>query len=288
MSDVSCGWDFLELVGPDISASVFGLLDNPADLVRAAAVSRSWRHRVVESGMCKSLCLKMCPEAAVFTSAVETSRPPPPPPTAAESSGDAARATTSLESHFRIYSNLCGALVHFTKPDANCIQHCVCASSTTGASEMMEHTLEPQDRNNHRPSFWCSQGQDDPNVPEALTYRLTSDICVISEIKLQPFQAFFENGSPIYSPEMVRFRFGHCKLPRGKEPFGIEMLENQIVIPDENFVWTYSSPEFPVLQENMLQSFRLPRPVLCIGGVVKIELLGPVQKHAVDDKYYIW
>lgn len=46
-------------------------------------------------------------------------------------------------------------------------------------------------------------------------------------------------------------------------------------------------PSIFVLQENILQSFRLPRPILCIGGVVKIELLGRVQKQAEDDKYYI-
>ncbi|KQK23871.1 hypothetical protein BRADI_1g76670v3 [Brachypodium distachyon] len=230
----------------------------------------------------------MCPEAAIFTSAVEMSRfPPPPPPTAAESSGDAARATRSLESQFRIYSYLCGALVHSTRPDADCILHCVCASSTDNYQEIMENTLEPQDQIDHQPSYWSSRGQDDPDVPEALTYRLTSNICVISEIKLQPFKAFFQIGFPIYSPKMVRFRFGHCKLPRGTEPFFIDVDENEAVIADENFVWTYTSPEFPVLQENILQSFRLPRPILCIGGVVKIELLGRVQKQAEDDKYYI-
>jgi hypothetical protein len=37
------GMDFLECVGPDASAIVFRLLDDPADLARASAVSRSWR-----------------------------------------------------------------------------------------------------------------------------------------------------------------------------------------------------------------------------------------------------
>jgi hypothetical protein len=39
----SGGWDFLDWVGLDTSAGIFHLLDDPADLVRAAAVSRSWR-----------------------------------------------------------------------------------------------------------------------------------------------------------------------------------------------------------------------------------------------------
>ena len=36
-----------------------------------------------------------------------------------------------------------------------------------------------------------------------------------------------------------------------------------------------------------MQSFKLPRPVLCIGGVVKVELLGRVQKQTFDGLYYI-
>lgn len=42
-----------------------------------------------------------------------------------------------------------------------------------------------------------------------------------------------------------------------------------------------------LFQENELQSFKLPCSVLCIGGVVKVELLGRVQKQRDDDLYYI-
>ena len=45
---------------------------------------------------------------------------------------------------------------------------------------------------------------------------------------------------------------------------------------------------FVRLQKNVLQSFKLPRPVLCIGGVVKVEFLGRIQKQVYDDLYYIW
>lgn len=37
-----------------------------------------------------------------------------------------------------------------------------------------------------------------------------------------------------------------------------------------------------------MQSFKLPHSVLCIGGVVKIELLGRVHKDTFDGLYYIW
>ena len=43
-----------------------------------------------------------------------------------------------------------------------------------------------------------------------------------------------------------------------------------------------------LIQVNSLQSFKLPRPVLCIGGVIQVELLGRVQKQRSDQEYYIW
>jgi len=39
----AAGVDFVERLGPDSSAAVFAALRDPADLARAAAVSRSWR-----------------------------------------------------------------------------------------------------------------------------------------------------------------------------------------------------------------------------------------------------
>lgn len=97
---------------------------------------------------------------------------------------------------------------------------------------------------------------------------------------------------------------------------------------DDKFTWTYTSPEFPMSQvcfltsmivlftslwmidatskasvhifytrvlnclsfnqEYCLQKFKLPEPVLCIGGYLQVELLGRVQKQEMDDLYYIW
>lgn len=38
----------------------------------------------------------------------------------------------------------------------------------------------------------------------------------------------------------------------------------------------------------MLQHFKLPEPVLCVGGFVQLELMGRVQTQEMDEKYYIW
>jgi hypothetical protein len=60
--------------------------------------------------------------------------------------------------------------------------------------------------------------------------------------------AYFQLGHPIYSPKAVRIRMGHSKLPPGSESFVTYDDENMEVIADENYVWTYTSPEFPMLQ----------------------------------------
>nr|CAB3497275.1 unnamed protein product [Digitaria exilis] len=277
VDDAGARWDFLDWVGPDTSACIFHLLDDPTDLARAAAVSRSWRRFVIDSGFCKRLCHQICPEVATFTRAVVVTRSPP----ASESSRDA-----EARDHL-VYSNLGGALAS-AKPSMDCIIRSIGASTTDNfPEETIDNTREPRDRVNHRPSYWSSGGHDDPDVPESLIYKLSSDLCIIDELRIQPFQAFFQPGSPIYSAKAVRIRLGHSKLPSGSESFVTLANENQRAIADENYTWMYASPEFPMMQENVLQTFKLPRPVLCIGGVAKIELLGRVQKQATDDRYYI-
>jgi hypothetical protein len=41
---------------------------------------------------------------------------------------------------------------------------------------------------------------------------------------------------------------GHCKLPRESESFVSDEDENQAATVDGNYVWTYTWPEFPMLQ----------------------------------------
>jgi hypothetical protein len=62
--------------------------------------------------------------------------------------------------------------------------------------------------------------------------------------------AFFQNGKPIYSSSMVSFRMSHCNFPRESESFVSDGDENQAANANENYVWTYTSPEFPMLQES--------------------------------------
>ncbi|KAL6981881.1 hypothetical protein U1Q18_023497, partial [Sarracenia purpurea var. burkii] len=108
------------------------------------------------------------------------------------------------------------------------------------------------------------------------------NLCVITEISVQPFQAFFQPGHPTYSAKSVRFRMGHPISPID----GLGDWPSHLPV-DDKFLWTYTSPEFSMAQENCLQKFKLPEPVLCIGGFVQIELLGRVQTQETDGLFYI-
>ncbi|KAL0317751.1 UNVERIFIED_CONTAM: F-box protein [Sesamum angustifolium] len=68
-----------------------------------------------------------------------------------------------------------------------------------------------------------------------------------------------------------------------------ESIKNTLEQSDRvnNRATYWSSKEYPMAQENRLQKFKLPEPVLCIGGILKVELLGRVQTQEMDGLYYI-
>ncbi|KAJ6830663.1 F-box protein-like [Iris pallida] len=272
--------DLLDWVGADAAARVLMGLDDPADLVRATCVSKSWSRFVIANGFCKKLCVRMCPEVLIFTHVIEEGSSAEVADVGSSSSDEWA----SMEREHRVYSCLSHHLIS-RLAKADCISEPIGASSTDNyPEESVDYTLEPTDRVELRPSYWSSKGETDPRVPEKLTYRLNSNLCVVTEIKIQPFKAYFQIGNPVYSALAVLFRMGYPKL--AQEATAEEYSSRQEVT-DDNYIWTYVSPEFPMLQESNLQSFKLPRPVLCIGGIVQIELLGRVQKQDIDGLYYI-
>ncbi|CAM0878449.1 unnamed protein product [Alopecurus aequalis] len=283
--------DFLDFLGPDTSATVFTMLQHPADLARASAVSRSWREFVIANQFSKAQCLRACPQVSTFahaevrTTSGNRAYHDQHQDNVAGSSNAHTEGERLARDH-RVYTHLAHELlVPYTPKD--CIIHCIGASSTDNfPEETIENTLEPVDRVDIRPSYWSSGGQKHPAVPECLIYKLQTALCLVDEIRVQPFKAFFQYGDPIYSAKCIRFKMGYPRSPLRPETLVCDENEGQL-IDDCNYVWTYTSPEFPMLQENDLQSFKLPHPVLCIGGVVKVELHGRVQKQAMDGLYYI-
>uniref|UniRef100_A0A2P2KVI2 Uncharacterized protein MANES_01G261800 n=1 Tax=Rhizophora mucronata TaxID=61149 RepID=A0A2P2KVI2_RHIMU len=233
---------------------------------------------VIENGLSKQMCLRMFKYLNGVVSVIEPS-----------CGGDTSLKVgcskfmewENLEREHRVYSFLAHGCTSFTLQE--CVLDAISASSTDNSPlESIHNTLVPTDRIGRRASYWSSKGQSNPMVPEMLIYKLVADVCVITEISIRPFQAYFQLGMPIYSAKSVCFRMGHPKFPMDEA-----MGEPSDNCADNNFVWTYISPEFPMVQENCLQKFELPEPVICIGGILMVELLGRVQRQEIDNLFYI-
>ncbi|KAL5058702.1 hypothetical protein RYX36_030306 [Vicia faba] len=224
--------DFLSWVDPDTSLNIFKCPDDPADLARVSCVSRSWRDFVVANGLSKQLCLRMFPQLSRVACVVELNQDGVKEHSEVGSSQS--NECLALWKDHRVYSYLARSCLSPVSMD--CIDKAISASSTDNfPQESIVNTLEERDNIAGRFSYWSSSGQSNPNVPETLTYQLASQICVITEINIQPFQAHFQMGSPIYSAKSVRFKMGHLKA-------SLDDLTDA-------FVWTYTSPEFPMAQD---------------------------------------
>ncbi|PIN16252.1 hypothetical protein CDL12_11129 [Handroanthus impetiginosus] len=268
--------DFLQHLETDISLYIMSFLDDPADLVSVSAVSWFWRQFVIGNGLVKQLCLRKYPHLSSIVGMVN-----PNDGTVKTTENNNTVEWETLERNQTVYASLLQALTESEVSPKDCIANAVSASSTDRyLDESIVNTLNPSEA-----SYWSSEGRSNPEIPETLIYILRAGISVITEIDIQPFEAFFERGKPIYSAKFVRFRVGH---PNSLSDIGdyLQMLPLQEPA-DYDFVWTYTSPEFPMVQENRLQPFKLPEPVLCIGGYLQIELLGRVQTQETDGLFYI-
>ncbi|KAL0373625.1 UNVERIFIED_CONTAM: F-box protein [Sesamum radiatum] len=274
--------DFLERLETDMALNILMRLDDPADIVRASAVSFLAPSRngsfsaVVANGLLKQRCLTMFPQ---LSNNIHIIVPNSWRMNNVNIERSNAIEMEVLEKEHQVYASLFRALFRSEVSPSDCNADAVSASSTDhDPEESIVNTLSPWSRSRWGiASYWSSIGHSNPDVPETLTYRLKAGISIVTEIDIQPFEVYWEPDRPICSAKSVRFRMGYARsqcLPLCK--------------PDDNFVWTYTSPTFPMKQENNLQQFKLPKPVLCIGGYLQVELLGRVQRAEVDGLFYIW
>ncbi|KAL3649521.1 hypothetical protein CASFOL_005924 [Castilleja foliolosa] len=221
----------------DLMSNILKSLSDPSDLVRASAVSHSWRHFVIANGLCKTLWMKKFPQVAYVACADEESDG------IIKVSNFASKTAASwgtLEKEHNLFSSL---LQPFSKPiiSPKCMLAFPVGASSTDRNPPVTiiNTLTPEDS-----SFWSSKGHCDPDAPEYLLYRLKASISILTEVDIRAVEFSSEPGCPIYSPKSVRFRMGH--------PKSIENLEMGICPIDrpslDKFVWTYTSPEFPMAQ----------------------------------------
>ncbi|XP_027115094.1 F-box protein At4g00755 [Coffea arabica] len=275
--------DFVQSPVTDMVLNIFERLDDPADLVRASVVSHYWRDFVIANGLSKQLCVEFYPQLANVERVTESNSQTI---TLNHAGASNSMEWDILERNHKVYASLSQVLTKLISSPVECIAEAFSASSTDNyPDESIVNTLDPRDRFALRASYWSSKGHKDPSVPETLIYKLKADFCVITEIDIQPFEAFFQPGDPIYSAKSVRFRMGHPKSPTDIED-DLSYLPLQQPA-DDKFIWTYTSEEFAMTQENRLQHFKFSQPALCIGGFLQIELLGRVQQQEMDGLLYI-
>ncbi|XP_071735956.1 F-box protein At4g00755-like [Rutidosis leptorrhynchoides] len=270
--------DFLRWLSTDMALKILACLDDAADLICASAVSRYWKNIVISNELTKKLCVERFPELTSITRVTEPSRNLVP--TGVDSATDGKEPVVGEKDH-KAYASLLCALTSF--PQTFLIGDPISASSTDRYPQESILKTIAKDKILHPKSYWSSKGSDTTDTPETLIYRLKDNFCVITEIYLHPFQALFQLNFPIYSSKYIRFRMGHPKCWNEIDRDFVNAQE----CADDKFIWTYTSKMFPVSQENRLQRFELPEPVVCIGGFLQVELLGRVQKQDADGKYYI-
>ncbi|GLJ37091.1 hypothetical protein SUGI_0751730 [Cryptomeria japonica] len=272
----------LEQLDWGAATNIVRRLDEPADIARFAAVSKSCRRMVVESRCIKELFSRKFPEVSMFDSVAEDKMSTDVRPGSSQDS-----EWKNLKRENKIYFVLAREV---SRPpvEASCIHESICASSTDNyPQETIANTLDPVHKEAERPSYWSSKGESNSEVPETLTYALHSNLCVVHEVKIRPFRAYFQRGDPIYSANAVRFRFGYSSSSPESNTLKSDRLMSSSQFVSEDYIWTYVSPIYQMEQEDELQTFKLPRPVLCIGGILQVELLGRVQKQEMDGLYYI-
>lgn len=183
-------------------------------------------------------------------------------------------------------------------PSTSLIRNVLGASSTDHVEESALNLLIPEERVTFGMgvSYWSSKGSDSAGSMDWVALRLAHPLCLLREIRLRPFKAWFQPGAPIYAPQFVRFRVGGAMLfDPGNWQLGPAWLPPAPPEPpqaDDPGGWdagggTWESPLFPVDPNSAAdQLFELPQPVLCVGGLLVIELIGKVKQQLQDNLFY--
>ncbi len=130
----------------------------------------------------------------------------------------------------------------------------------------------------HSASRRSSAGSQRADAEDFVVYRLAAHISTVSAVKLRPFRAFFQPHQPVYAPLRVRILLGALS----------EEVGGYGAPGDENAVhYHYTSPDFDVEQTDELQTLTLPSPVVCFGGVLRLQLCGRAQSQASDERFYV-
>ena len=252
----------------EVIARVLSLL-SLQDLASAEFVCAGWRRVAAESGAWWALVCRSHPELAPFGRDA---------PVCLHAGGSRAWRPTPTALCKRL-----AALAASPPLRSTVIAEALAASSTDNAEEHVRNTLSRRTRNTvwQLPAYWSSSGTERQDADDWVQYRLASHVCVVTAVGLRPFRAFFQHHTPIYSPLSARVMLGSLSEDAGGYGTSGDAPDGA------TFQVQYVSPEFPVAQVDELQTLTLPAPVVCMGGVLRVQLCGRAQTQAADNRFYV-
>ncbi|KAL0033601.1 hypothetical protein WJX79_006934 [Trebouxia sp. C0005] len=274
----------------EVLARVLSLLQ-PCQLHWVERVNKRLRNAVVQHDLWRMHCNRSCTnfQAAVLGCDTESLRQVltelrrlSDAQDNDEASGSSNSSSSSKLWHFDLcmsedvlrsmfYKRLCWRLGACSAKES-LIAEAIQASSTDNDEERIQNVLQPSARMRgfFNACYWSSGPSNEVDSSEALDFKLAHPVCVVHEVHLQPFKAYFQPGQPLYPSKSVRFHFASS----------LQQLEGAT---GENS--SSCTAEYPVENSDSLQRFIIP-PMLCIGGFVRVELIGRVQRQREDNRYY--
>jgi hypothetical protein len=212
------------------------------------------------------------------------------------------------------------------EPEAcSLISSAVASTSTDHPQEGVESMLYPVVRTQRLTCYWSSSGSASADSGEQVVFRLVHPLCLITAVQMRPFRAFFQAGDPIYAPQRVSVGMGglpfaalwlgpapaaeearakinsrnfprplahptlHLSAAEEREAGGVAALPPAPPPGNPRRTWRdwmTLTQEFPVAQEDRVQTVQLPRRELCVGGYLHLNLLGRTQRQDADGMYY--
>ncbi|GMH40345.1 hypothetical protein BSKO_08249 [Bryopsis sp. KO-2023] len=132
------------------------------------------------------------------------------------------------------------------------------ASSTDHERQSIDETLADD------MAFWSSVGSTFRDATESLTYRLKYPVCLVHTVQVSVYRATYQFGQPIYPPGKVAVDVGPSpeKLHRVSEAVPINAHTEPQIIP-------------------------LSKPLVAIGGYLRIWMEGKPQMQLADGRHYI-
>lgn len=156
-------------------------------------------------------------------------------------------------------------------------------------------------RPQHLPSLLCPQGSP-IYAPKAVRFRIGGLPCFAPSGEPGPLAALAPAAqrdlraappAPL-PPEVGPAGQQHPAAPGGTQPQAqvqqVSGVEQPLQQPGQQQAspgppWVWESPEYEIRSLDELQRFPIP-PTLCIGGYLRVELLGKRQRQAADDQFY--